>query len=242
MNYVIHHQCYKNKKAVENVLKTFRVTNPKDPYVLWSDNGDDFSELAAKYNANFIFSDYNIKFDCYKGREQLYNLFDRVRKTCQMYPDKKYVMWVEDDVLFKGKVNIPNDVDFCGWAENKPLSLRLRFGDDGFERICKKYKVTPNFDYWTIAGGAIMSSDVFLNKFDILEKYIDEDWVPFCESVEGPNCPWYQKSMYGDIEFMMAHLVCGKQYSIWNQITECHRNLNWKDEQYVVVHGYKEKY
>lgn len=241
MNFIIHHQCYKNKKATEHVVKTFRKYHPKGPYVLWSDNGDNFSFLAKKYDIDFIHSDYNIKFDCYKGREQLYHLFDRVRQTCQMYPDKKYVMWVEDDVLFKGEVKIPEGVDFCGWADNG-LSLRWRFGNENFEKICKKYNVSPNFDYWTIAGGAVMSSDIFLNKFDILERYIDEDWVPFCESTVGPNTPWYQKSMYGDIEFMMAHLVCGKQYTIWDQIAECHRNPNWKDKKYTVIHGYKEKY
>ena len=49
MNFGVHHQAYKNFNAVENVLSQFRKYHPEDPYVLWSDSGSDYSEIAEKY-------------------------------------------------------------------------------------------------------------------------------------------------------------------------------------------------
>lgn len=239
-NFVVHHQCYKNKKATEFAVKSFRQFNPSDPYVLWSDNGYDYSDLAKECNIDFIFSEINIGANVYRGKQQVFQFFDRVRKTCEMYPNKQYVMWMEDDVLVKGKIDIPKGVDFCGWPDvgNK---LDFHFGYETFKLLCEKYLVNPNFNYWTAAGGIMMSSDVFTTKFNILEKYIEEDYENLSDSVV-KNHPQFVKKLDYDIEFMMAHLVCNKKYSIWNQITEMHRNPNWRNEQYTVVHGYKEHY
>ena len=240
MNFVAHHQCFKNRKATENVVKSFRETNPSDPYVLWSDKGDDYTDLAEKYNIKFVLSEYNVGAHVYKGKEQIFNFFDRIRKTCEMFPDKPYVIWVEDDVLFKGKIKIPEGSDFCGWA-NIGNSLVHRFGKEKFNELCKKYNVTPNFDYYTAAGGTVLSSDVFTNKFSTVEKYIEEDYTEIQELIS-ERYPDYEKRLDYDVEFMMIHLVCGKQYSVWNQITECHKNPNWMSDQYTVIHGYKEYY
>lgn len=234
MNFVVHHQCYKNKKATEFAIKSFRQFNPLDPYVLWSDNGYDYSDFAKEYGVDFIFSDFNIGAHVYRGKQQVFEFFDRVRKTCEMYPDKPYVMWMEDDVLVKGKINIPEGVDFCGWPDVGNSLVNPHISIEKFKSLCEKYSVNPNFDYWTAAGGIMMSSDVFTSKFHILEQYIEEDYENLARI--------FTEKLDYDIQFMMAHLVCDKKYSIWSQITEMHRNSNWTSDQYAVVHGYKEHY
>ena len=240
MNFVAHHQCFKNKKATENVIRSFREHHPNDPYVLWSDNGDDYSDLAEKYNIDFYLSEYNVGAGVYKGKDQIFNFFDRFRQTCELYSDKPYVIWVEDDVLFKGQVEIPSGVDFCGW-ENIGNSLTHRFGKEKFNKLCEKYNVNPNFDYYTAAGGIVLSSEVFTNKFNIVKKYIEEDYIEIQELIS-KRYPDYVKRFDYDVEIMMIHLICGKQYSVWDQITECHKNPNWISNQYSVVHGYKDHY
>jgi hypothetical protein len=232
MNFVVHHQCYRNKKATEFALKSFREYHPNDPYVMWSDGGDDFSDIAEKYDADFNYSNVNIA-SAYRDKSQVFELFDRVRKTCEKYPDKPYVMYMEDDVLVKGKISIPSEVDFCGWSDVGNKFVR-HLGHYNLTSLHKKYSVNPNFDYWTAAGGVIMSSDVFTNKFKILEKFIDEDY----ESIS----PDFTKVVFYDVLFMLAHLICDKKYSVWDQITEVHRNPDWNSDKYAVVHGYKEQY
>ena len=67
-----------------------------------------------------------------------------------------------------------------------------------------------------------------------MEKYIEEDYENLARI--------FTEKLDYDIQFMMAHLVCGKKYSVWSQITEMHRNPDWANQQYAVVHGYKEHY
>ena len=231
MNFVVHHQCFKNENATEFVIKSFREYHPDIPYVLWSDNGSDYSKLCEEYNINFILSDTNVGSNYTK--DKLYEFFNRVRKTCELYPDKPYVLWMEDDVLVKGKIKIPENCDFCGWPDvgNKFQQL---LGNYNFKNLCKKYNVTPNFDYWTLAGGGIMSSDVFTNKFNIIEKFIEEEY----ENI----CPDFKNFLFYDVLLMLMHLICDKKYTINPQVTEVHRNSDWNNPKYTLVHGFKEYY
>lgn len=231
MNFVVHHQCFKNRKATEFVIKSFREYHPDTPYVLWSDNGDDYSKICKEYNIDFILSDMNVGSNYTK--DKLYEFFNRVRKTCESYPDKPYVLWMEDDVLIKGKIEIPENCDFCSWPDvgNKFQQL---LGNYNFKNLCEKYNVTPNFDYWTLAGGGIMSSDVFTNKFNIIEKFIEEDY----ENI----CPDFKNLMFYDVLFMLMHLICDKKYTVNPQVTEVHRNSDWNNPKYTLVHGFKEYY
>jgi hypothetical protein len=240
MNFVVFHQAYKNSKSTEFVIKSFRKFHPNVPYVLWSDNGDDYSHLVEKYNIDYIFSDYRVGLFMYDGKRQIFNFFDRIKKSCEMYPDKPYVMYMEDDVLIKGKIKIPDGVDFCGW-DDIGNNLVHRFGIEKFQEICKKYNVNPNFDYYTTAGGAILSSDIFLNKFDIIERYINEDYEEIQKACKEIH-PGFESIFYCDIEIMMLHLICDKKYSVWEQICDLTKNPNWNSDQYCVVHAFKEHY
>ena len=57
--FTVYHQCYKNKKATEFVIQQFRQYNPDVPYYLISDNGEDFSNIAEKYDCYFVFDENN---------------------------------------------------------------------------------------------------------------------------------------------------------------------------------------
>ena len=112
MNFGVHHQAYKNFDAVENVLSQFRKYNPEEPYVLWSDSGSDYYEIAEKYKVKYFYSDLNVGLKKY-SKDQLYEFLVRIRKTFEII-DKKYAVWMEDDVLIRGKISIDEKVDFSG--------------------------------------------------------------------------------------------------------------------------------
>jgi hypothetical protein len=229
MNFLVHHQCFKNKKATELAFKSLREHNPDAPYILWSDSGDDYSNFSSIHDIDYFYSDINVGYRYY-DKNKAYELLNRIRKSCELYPNLPFVVWMEDDVLVKGKIKIPDNVEFCGGPD-----VGNRYLGNAFEYICEKYKLSPNFDYYCTAGGTIMSSEVFTDKFNIIEKCLDEDYDYIINNL------WTELSHH-DIMIMTCHLICGKKYSVNPQHVDLSRSSNWRDEKFTIVHGYKNNY
>lgn len=229
MNFLVHHQCFKNKKATRFALESLRKYNPNSPYILWSDAGEDYSDFIDLYNINYFYSDINVGYRYY-DKNKAHELFDRVRKSCELYPNIPYVMWMEDDVFINGKISVPSNIDFCGGPD-----VGNRYLGNVFEYLCKKYKVSPNFDYYCTAGGTIMSSEVFTSNFDLIEKFLDEDYDYIIENL-------WSELAHHDIMIMTCHLICNKKYSINPHHVELSRNTNWNDKKFTIIHGYKNNY
>lgn len=229
MNFLAHHQCFKNKKATEFALKKFREYNPDTPYIIWSDAGEDYSYLVDKYNVKYFYSNINVGYRHY-DKNKAFELLSRVRKSCELYPHMKYVMWMEDDVLIKDKIDVPFNIDFCAGPD-----IGNKFYGETLDYLIKKYKVDPNFDYYCTAGGTIMSSDVFTDKFYLLEKFIDEDFDHIIKNI------WTEMAHH-DIIISVCHLICNKKYSVNPRHVEKSQNANWNNSDYSIVHGYKEHY
>jgi hypothetical protein len=94
-------QCYKNRKATWHALKAFRDAYPRSTVIMMNDNGDDFSDIAAEFNAKY-FHEF----------ESCPPSFDRTDKTKQSLCiarwqkylpliEEEYFMVLEDDVLVK---------------------------------------------------------------------------------------------------------------------------------------------
>lgn len=229
MNFLVHHQCFKNKKATEFALKSLKEYNPDVPYVLWSDAGEDYKKFVDNYKIDYFYSGTNVGYRYY-DKNKAYELFDRVRKSCELYPNLPYVMWMEDDVLVKGKIKVPNGVDFCGGPD-----VGNRYLGNAFEYLCEKYKLTPNFDYYCTAGGTMMSTEVFTDSFNIIEKFLEEDYDYIINNL------WTELAHH-DIMIMTCHLICNKKYSVNPQHAELSRSSNWSDNRFAIVHGYKDHY
>lgn len=226
MNFLVHHQCFKNKKATKFSVDSFLKYNSEVPYVLWSDAGDDYSDFE---NVTYFYSPINVGYRYY-DKDKAFELVDRVRKSCELYPNLPYVMWMEDDVLVKGPVKIPSGIDFCAGPD-----VGNKYPPEVVDYIVNKYNVERNFDYYCTAGGTIMSSDVFTNNFSLLEKFLDEDYEFIVEKM-------WRELPHHDIMIMTLHLLCGKKYSVNPHHAELSRNSNWNDPVYTIVHQYKEHY
>jgi hypothetical protein len=228
MNFGVHHQAFKNKKAVEFVLESFRKYHPEDPYVIWSDNGDDYSDLCEKYNVKYFHSDYNVGIKHY-DKNQVFELFDRIRKTCE-FVNKKYIVWMEDDVLIRGKIEIDDSVEFSGQSFTGNY-----FWGDSFDYLTKKYNIMPNVKWFGTAGGAVLLSEIFLEKFDVIEKFIENDYEYMT------NALWTEMG-HPDIMITIAHFLCGKKYSVNTQLTDVNKNPDWRNSNHTLVHSFKEFY
>ena len=227
-NFLVHHQAHKNKIATEEVIKSFRNYHPNDPYVIWSDCGDDYTDISQKYNTDYYYSDFNVGY-IYYGKESAYELYDRIRKSCELYKDKTHILWMEDDVIIKGEIYIPNEVEYYGMPNIGNYWLELH------EYLCEKYNVNPNFNFWSTPGGAIMPTDTFVNKFDILEKFIDEDYDYIYKNMG--------KSIgAADILKMVSQIITGKNYTINPQIDDINHPTGVNNDMISIVHGFKGHY
>lgn len=226
MNFLVHHQCFKNKKATKFAIDSFKKYNPEVPYVLWSDAGEDYSDFD---NITYFYSPINVGYRHY-DKDKAFELVNRIRKSCELHPDLPYVMWMEDDVLVKNRIKIPNGVDFCAGPD-----VGNRYLGNAFEYLCEKYKLTPNFDYYCTAGGTIMSSEVFTDSFNFIEKFLEEDYDHIINNL------WTELAHH-DIMIMTCHLICNKKYSVNPQHVELSRSSNWNDDRFAIVHGYKDHY
>lgn len=229
MNFLVHHQCFKNKKATEFAIKEFKKYNPDIPYVLWSDAGENYGDFVSLYDVDYFYSNKNVGYRYY-NKDKAFELLNRVRKSCELHSDLPYVMWMEDDVLVRSQVKVPVGIDFCAGPD-----IGNKFYGETLTYLTQKYNVSPNFDYYCTAGGTIMSSDVFTNNFNILEKFLEEDYDYIIKNI------WTELAHH-DIIIMICHLICNKRYSINPYHTELTKNPDWKNSQFTIVHGYKEHY
>ena len=109
--FTVYHQCYKNKKATEFVIQQFRQYNPDVPYYLISDNGEDFSDIAEKYNCYFVLDENNTGMN-YLPTEHAKILYQRL-VNCFNHFNTDYVLLMEDDVLCRGKLLIEDDFNLA---------------------------------------------------------------------------------------------------------------------------------
>jgi hypothetical protein len=228
MNFGVHHQAYKNFNAVEKVLSDFRKFHPEEPYILWSDAGSDYSELAEKYKVKYFYSDLNVGLKKY-SKDQAYIFFDRIRKSFEII-NKKYAVWMEDDVLIRGTISIDESVDFSGL----PFTGNYFWGTS-FEYLTKKYSIMPNVKWFGSAGGSVLNKDVFVDNFNIIEKFIDEDYEYIRDNI------WTEIG-HADIMITIAHFLCNKKYSVNLQLTDANKNPGWKTSDHVLVHSFKDFY
>jgi hypothetical protein len=229
MNLIAHHQCFKNKRATEFAISEFRKHNPNVPYVLWSDAGEDYTEISGRLGVDYFHSDLNVGYKYY-DKEGAFELYNRIRKSCELYPEAKNVLWMEDDVLVKGEVLVPSGCDFSGIPD-----VGNRFYGITFGYLCEKYGIAPNFDFYSTAGGTLMCADTFRDKFNVIERFIEEDY----EFITNEIC---REMAHHDVMIMLAHLITNKRYGVNPCLTEVARNSNWPDPRFTIVHGYKNAY
>jgi hypothetical protein len=149
------YQCFKNQKATEHVLLNFKKHFPESPVTLISDGGDDFSELANKYDI----SDYHwfpnivngFKWPCNAWQTECW--WSRIKLTIDNNP-QEYVLILEDDVLVTRPFKIEERFSLRGIWEpgniiRKPMSDAIGY----------------NCHYGMCGGGLINVAD-FLSIYD----------------------------------------------------------------------------
>ena len=159
---VFFYQCYKQKKATDNVLNNVRKYFKNNPIYLICDNGDDMRDLAQKYNCIYSYEKRlcnNSKNFTNWTPEICLNWLNRILKVAEDCK-KKYIINLEDDVICYNKIKkIPkgdiNGIFDCKWAPNKFRNSFLKY--------LKRKNVKIKYKYYGSCGGFIMKTDSFIN-------------------------------------------------------------------------------
>jgi len=164
MSIGFYYNCFKNKFATEQILIQTRKIYPENPIFLMSDNGDDFSDLANKYNCKYYYSEINIlggriinnkKVHCFTN-ETCAKEFLKIISLAINYCNTEYIILLEDDVFIHNKLSyLPIH---SGGNPNKNYYKHQMINDDDTP-LFKKY---PNmkYNYWNLGGGSIIKCEI----------------------------------------------------------------------------------
>ena len=231
-----YHQAYKNKRATEEAIKSFREHND-GPYFLVSDGGDDFSDIANKYNCYYYHSEWNLELRDHNHPSGIYGMkkeevlewLNRFYFACTV--DKcDHVIMMEDDVLIRGHIDVENEVEFCGLhAPGNVIQQEL------IDYLTEKYGAKFHNNWYGVPGGSIFKASTFVENYDRIVKIFDEEFDYIKENLCG-NFAWV------DVWMTVYYYLCGKEFTVNPHFTETTINSNWRDPNYAIVHQYKEHY
>lgn len=206
----VHYQTWKNKGAVNLVLKNFRKHYPDSPVRMVSDDGEDFSDLAKEYNCIFDHESENIfpkavflghpfhKKDISYGAPIVWlrRLYDTAVKI-----DTDWIILMEDDIFTLGKIKSFPNTHGAGATNPLPLNRELT------EYLMRRNSVNTLYSYG-MCGGAILDRKFYIEAY---EKYINE----FASEIEHICQLDHRVGGWSDTLITVFLIFCGGTNGMW---------------------------
>ena len=221
--------CYKNKHATDKVLERLRSFYPNNPIFLMNDHGDNFEDIAKKYNCVYHYSSINLlggrmlngkKVHCFCdincAKEFLKIISDSIKQL-----KVEYLILIEDDVLINGLVT--QFPQHSGGSPGTNLFKNCLKDITKFNLIKEKYPLMK-CDYWNQAGGSIIHCQTLLECINNTKLSDIQSLDEYCK--EGLEF-WHTNDIL--LGFMLA--INGKTSEKWTNTN--HSNI---------IHPYKEFY
>jgi hypothetical protein len=159
----VYHQSYYNKQAFKFAYSSFRTHFPTAPYVIYSDNGDDYSEYQSDY-CFYRRSDvrnYGTGDNAYwrNNVDMFINYYSRIKEACELCKTD-YMMIMEDDVYVTKSFEITEEFDVTGPCVSMLDSYLIRF-------ITRTVGREFNWHYG-MCGGSMFRTNIFIDNFDTI--------------------------------------------------------------------------
>ena len=151
-----YYACFNNKKATDFVLFHFRKHFPDVPVCLISDGGEDFYDIATKYDAyyyylNNIFSSGPVnQYNAHRTIEW----WNRQKMVCDIFKTD-YTLILEDDVYFKDSFSIDNPFSLKGVGKHDSNVFSKKIVED-----INLFGNISN-DYYGMCGGSVYNANIF---------------------------------------------------------------------------------
>lgn len=160
-------QCFNQKKATFETLKSFRKYYPDAPVYLLSDKGEDFSEIARHFNCDYEYSEENI---AYWPCKNIIGWLARINKVCEKFSDCDWILLLEDDVRVRDKISKMPRGHLVGQGGGDNLKGGKQISLKAKEYIWDRY---PGLEINGISGcgGSIFHRKSFIDCYKNIEEY-----------------------------------------------------------------------
>lgn len=192
-------QTHTHNDSNHKALATFRQFHPDSDITIYSDNGEDFSDFAKEFSANFLIdtnsADPRGALDC----DKLSIYIDRIKQHC-IRTTSDYVVILEDDVMTYKTISLYPVTECAGpriiWY-SKELNKYLQ------------HKLGSNISYgYGMCGGSIFLRDKFLDSLQVLDE------LKSIYELDSRICK------YSDVGLTLLFQLSGFSYSIWQDVSE----------------------
>lgn len=207
-----HYNCFKRRKAVEATLKAFRKHYPEAPVCLFSDNGEDFTDLAETFNCEYEWDSYqtgNGRSTYFETVPQAREWLKRLYETCRMFREVDWIVLLEDDVLTQDRISRLPKTPIAG-------PCTMPYTPELIASIQAKY---PNMTIpgYSGCGGTILNRAAYLRAFETMP--LIEDTARLDDRI----------AHHSDALLTWVMMAAGFENSLWDDHSERSRRVGRLD-------------
>jgi len=228
-------------KATEFMLENIRKHYPTAPVVISCDNNDIYEEMCKKHNAIYHKNNWTLGPQTQPygyNKQKSLEWLDRLhRGVLEMHTD--FFVMMEDDVIILSEIELHNDWEMVGHVLQYPGQVPA-FPQELMKKIEEYSGAFPKKNYYTTGGGSIFKSLTFLENYDTIRKWFDDNLEDIQRTIY-PTLGWIDSYM------TVFYLLCGKDltenprfYNIWP--TKIPFDLSTIHTEYNLVHNFKDYY
>lgn len=245
-----YYQAYRRPNCVNFVLNNFRNYYPNSPIHLVSDGGNDFSDLARKYNC--VYS-YEENLTCFHGKndgvrynypQKWFNDPEGKKNSLKKYVKRignhtknmnvDYFLLLEDDVYVMNKTNL-DELKYQINGNNPHHSFPVEVSN---------YLANTNFLSYGGCGGCIFDR-LFFDKVINQNTNLDNEIETYCnltsKYVDDGNQNWWGSDAI--LSFLcFLHKGTIGNYNGFCEVWHHDYSIRKQDNRIEVLHQYKEKY
>jgi hypothetical protein len=220
--------CYKERDAVEFCIKNIRYYYPENPIYISSDGGYDFSDLCDKESKFSLYDDVlgYVNNPESKDADKLIGccreFLNRIMEAA-IYCNTEYIIYYEPDILLRGQISIPDDLEINGSFANSIHTKTLN--------LIGKYNPNNLNLNFGACGGSIIRVKSLLEVIQNTTDSILEDLINTDKRIS--NCDYLLTVLFSLFNY---------KYSENIDFVEAKRYPNWESSTHSIVHQYHKNY
>jgi hypothetical protein len=233
-----YHQTSNRLEAADYAIKCIRQFHPDSYYLLSCDSGPDYYDICKNNNVDLLHSQLKLGYpvgDFGYRKEKILELMKRMY-IAFIKTNTTHMMYVEDDVLVKGKITLDPNWEVAAYSPICPFDNRFTQHIEHFSGV------KPNVSGYGTCGGSIFKVSTYVDNYFKLVNWVNTYFDQIQYNI-------YQQIGWMDCFFTYSYLLCGKKYSVnpyfyntWYPGDEHCFHLNDPTVEPQIIHGYKEKY